>query len=37
MLVIAIDEMAHPTCRAYQPEQAILDFTYHAPPVVPVA
>ena len=25
------------TFRAYQPEQAILDFTYHAPPVVPVA
>jgi hypothetical protein len=24
------------TFRAYQPEQAILDFTYHAPPVVKV-
>ena len=22
------------TFRAYQPEQAILDFTYHAPPVI---
>lgn len=25
------------TFRAYQPEQAILDFTYHAPPVVMIA
>jgi hypothetical protein len=25
------------TFRAYQPEQAILDFSYHAPLVVPVA
>ena len=24
------------TLRAYQPERAILDFTYHAPPVVMV-
>lgn len=25
------------TFRAYEPEQAILDFSYHAPPVVKVA